>query len=77
MKQYKKRPPSPRWPLEPLMAVTGTHTPMELARVLEVNSSQVHHWKKGGGVPDRSADRMAVRLGLHPLNVWPEFCDGF
>jgi hypothetical protein len=44
-----------------VIAVTGT------------DRSLVHRWNRAGGVPEVSADRVAVALGLHPINIWPNW----
>jgi len=46
----------------------------ELAGVLGVNIRSLFRWAKDG-VPERSADEMACRMGLHPLLVWPDWFD--
>ena len=27
------------------------------------------------GLTDRQADRWAIRLGYHPIEIWPTWCD--
>jgi hypothetical protein len=60
----------PRLPLEPLVARHGGVS--GLARALGCNTGQVGKWRQRG-VTLLSADRIAVALGLHPVEVWPEW----
>lgn len=62
--------PQPRLPLEPLVARYGTVS--GLARALGVARTQASHWR-AQGVPLHTADRLAVSVGLHPCEVWPEW----
>lgn len=38
-----------------------------------INRQTVHRWRLDGGIPLFSADRIAIRLGVHPLDIWPSF----
>jgi hypothetical protein len=38
-----------------------------------VDRQTVHRWRKEGGIPIFAADRVAIRLGVHPLDIWPTF----
>ena len=80
--------PIRRWPfapLEPLIdarykdlpaggnnRVTTIGVAGKAAHVLDLAASQIHLWRKEG-LPDRAADRIAVRLGYHPVQIWPEW----
>lgn len=46
----------------------------DLARAAGVNASAVTRWKERG-LSLAQADDIAVRLGLHPMEVWPDFYD--
>lgn len=37
-----------------------------------VTGRSVARWAQQGGLTPEEGDEIAVRLGLHPLNVWPE-----
>jgi lambda repressor-like predicted transcriptional regulator len=63
-------PASPRLPLEPLVTRHGGVS--ALARALGRDRSQVGKWRRRGVSLDR-ADAIAVALGLHPVEVWPEW----
>lgn len=59
-----------RLPYEPLEKMFNNEITVEdLAEVAQVNIGTVHNWKKHG-VPEPQADRVAIRLGLHPASVW-------
>lgn len=45
-----------------------------VARHLGVDDRQVYRWRDYGITPDQ-ADGFAVRLGFHPLELWPDFHD--
>lgn len=64
------RPAQPRLPLEPLVARHGGVS--GLARALGRDRAQVGRWRRQG-VTLLSADRIAVALGLHPVEVWPDW----
>jgi hypothetical protein len=55
----------PRLPLEPLSIVM-------LAKVCRVSRRKVYAWR-ARGVPLFEADAAALRCGLWPGAVWPEF----
>jgi hypothetical protein len=38
-------------------------------------STRVHHWYRRG-LSDYEADMLAVSLGHHPVDIWPEWFDG-
>ena len=61
-----------RWPLAPLLAATGYPTIAALARRLGVNPRTLTRWRRRG-LTDHQADRAAVTLGYHPLNIWPDW----
>lgn len=50
----------------------GRVPPSLIANMLGVDVNSIHRWK-AWGVPYYSADRAATRLGLHPLEIWPDF----
>jgi hypothetical protein len=41
----------------------------DLARVSGYPLRTINRWKTSG-IPRYSADRLAIRLGLHPANIW-------
>ena len=60
----------PRLPFEPLEKMFNNEITIEdLAKIARVDSSTVWNWKKDG-VPEPQADRVAIRLGLHPASIW-------
>lgn len=65
-----KRRVQPRLPLEPLVARYGSIR--ALADALDRDRGQVQKWRERG-VTVLSADGLAVALGLHPVEVWPDW----
>jgi hypothetical protein len=46
----------------------------EVASYLDVSQSLIRYWRCGRRrLSEETADRIAIRLGLHPLNIWPEW----
>lgn len=43
-----------------------------MARRLGTSAKQLYRWLRYGVTHDQ-ADELAVALGLHPLNVWPDW----
>jgi hypothetical protein len=43
-----------------------------IADMLEVDRFSVYRWERNG-INMGSADRVAVKLGLHPSMIWPEW----
>lgn len=62
-----------RWPLEPLLELTG-HTTHTLGKALGISGSWVKECRTTG-LSDLVADRWACRLGHHPSAVWPDWFD--
>ena len=61
-----------RWPLAPLLVAAG-HPPVTvLAARLGVATRTISRWRHNG-LTDDQADRAAVMLGYHPLNVWTDW----
>jgi hypothetical protein len=46
-----------------------------LAEIASVSRRTIHRWMKAG-VPDKWADEIACALGMHPLEIWPEWAEG-
>jgi hypothetical protein len=57
-----------RWPLPPLLAACGISA-RELARRIRASGHTVGIAARDG-LTDVQADNWAIRLGLHPLDVW-------
>lgn len=72
--------PQRRYPLAPLLRLvtplrTGSgdeHRMGALASVLGISRTTVHRWARHG-VPEWSADPVAIALGRHPGSLWPEW----
>lgn len=61
-----------RFPLEPLRRALASSTMVELALRLGVDRRQVYRWAHYG-LTDMQADEAAIRCGLHPAIVWPDW----
>lgn len=46
---------------------------VDVAGVLGTSKRQVARWRAGARIQWINADRLAVRLGMHPLEIWPEW----
>jgi len=43
-----------------------------VAERLQLPCGTVHRYRRQG-IPLRSADRIAIRAGYHPVEIWPDF----
>jgi len=59
-----------RLDLDKLMRFTGAASNNDLGVKLGIPERTVAGWIKEGGVPDMSADNMAIKLGVHPSAIW-------
>lgn len=59
-----------RLPIEPIVRRYGSFSAM--ARTLGLECTQVVRWRDRG-IPVEWADRAAVFLGLHPVEVWADW----
>jgi hypothetical protein len=57
----------------PLLAVAGGSA-ADIAARLGVTQRTVERWK-AEGLSERQADNVAVALGLHPFEIWPELLE--
>lgn len=62
-----------RYSLEPFLGLTGW-TMNQVTKVAPCNGSE-YQLRRTEGVTERTADRLAVTVGLHPWTVWPEMAD--
>ena len=44
-----------------------------VARRLALPRSTIYRWRREGGIPYYTADRIALRLGTHPVLIWPDY----
>ena len=63
-----------RWPVEPLFLAAATTEVLALAMFTGFSARTVHRWIHNG-IPDAHADEAAIALGLHPMSIWPNYCD--
>jgi hypothetical protein len=79
-------PRQERFPLDPLIRVADLKYPTDprhphtsgLLRVLAQEGMpriNMTRWKRAGGVPTFSADRLAVSLGEWPGALWPDWIE--
>jgi hypothetical protein len=59
---------TPRFPLD---AITG-YNHCELARHTGFAVRSIQRWTRDG-IPLWSADKLAISLGVHPANIWPDW----
>jgi hypothetical protein len=63
-----------RWPVEPLFRAAATTEVLALAMFTGFTARTIHRWIHNG-IPDAHADMAAIALGLHPMSIWPNYCD--
>lgn len=63
-----------RWPVEPLFRAAATTEVLALAMFTGFTARTIHRWIHNG-IPDAHADEAAIALGLHPMSIWPDYCD--
>lgn len=61
-----------RFPLATLRSAVHAESNAALARMLGVGNRSVTRWQHDGLGVD-TADVLAVRLGRHPAEVWPDW----
>lgn len=59
-----------RLPVDDLKRAVGAATDEQLARDVGSAVRSVGRWRRRGGIPLWEADRLAIRVGLHPAVVW-------
>jgi acetyl-CoA acetyltransferase len=60
------------WPFAPLLAATGLESLTAFARVAGLPYTTVNTAARMG-LTDEQSDHWAVRFGMHPLQVWPNW----
>ena len=58
------------WPMADVYRAVGPLSLSEMADRTGLCERSIVRWMKTGAVPDRSADRLAIALDLHPSIVW-------
>lgn len=66
-----KKPPPRRYPMAPLLALTGM-SESAFARLVWLSGTTLKNAREHGFV-ESAADRYACRAGFHPSQVWPDF----
>lgn len=80
------RPEAPRLPLAPLLSLVhygafgATLTdypgvPDLIVRLTGLSRRVAQRYSAAGEMPERHCDVAAATLGLHPLNIWPEWAE--
>lgn len=64
-----------RFPVAALLVASGAASVTELAKDCQMTRRQMCRYV-AAGVPESRADAIAVRLGLHPGEVWAEWFEG-
>lgn len=65
-------PPVVRLPFAALEAAAGRENLLVLAAALGSDTATLYRYRNQG-VPVFTADRLAVKLGMHPCQVWPDW----
>jgi hypothetical protein len=63
-----------RWPIEPLKAAMHESDPAANALRCGVSERAVHRWALAG-LTDETADRVALRAGYMPEEIWVNWLD--
>jgi hypothetical protein len=66
------KPGDPILPFAPLEELADCENASALARRLGEPRTTIHRWRRCG-VRLFTADRLAIHLGYHPSEVWPEW----
>ena len=62
------------WPAQPLIdAAEHLNVPVVPRAVGASGTTWAH--ALSNGLTDQQADRWACRLGFHPIEIWPNWCD--
>jgi hypothetical protein len=73
--------PAPRLPVEPLLELCGGGVHTAATRISgetwrgrrhDAVSHRLHEARRLGGLTWFTADRYAIALGLHPIELWPQ-----
>ena len=59
------------YPFQTLIEQVKPDSLQQLASSIGYTPRSLHRWKKAGVIPERSADQLAINIGLHPANIWP------
>lgn len=47
----------------------------EVARRVGSDARELYRWRDAGSIPERAADRVAVKLGVLPSDIWPTWME--
>lgn len=71
-RRHRTRQSGRRLPFAPLEQTVGAPNTCRLAMVLGVHPRQVYRWRSYG-VTEVQADELAIAVGVHPAEVWPDW----
>jgi hypothetical protein len=74
--QRHHQPRSPTMPIRYPLAAIHYRNLSDLARITGYPLRTINRWK-ANGIPRYSADRLAIRLGLHPASIWTTWYAGW
>lgn len=63
-----------RWPTQPVTALQPTWTSAQWAKAAGCSTRNWNRWE-AKGLPDDASDRVAVYIGMHPVQIWPDWLD--
>jgi hypothetical protein len=66
------KPADAHLPFEPLRLACGASSLLDAARMLDRHPRQISRWVRDG-ITANTADTLAVQLGCHPVDVWPDW----
>jgi hypothetical protein len=61
-----------RWPAEPLHRIEPNHTAEQWAELAGCDPRNWWRWTHDG-IPDHASDRIAIGIGYHPAQIWPDW----
>lgn len=57
----------------PVLALQQERNDSEFSDLLGVSRLTIQRWRQGRTLTTITADRIALDLGRHPVNMWPEW----
>lgn len=59
-------------PIEPLLDLFPGKLPQHIAGLTGIDPGNLHRYIQAGRLRWDTADQAAIRIGLHPSNIWPD-----
>ena len=63
-----------RWPAEPATRLQPKWSATQWAEAAGCEPRTWWRWLNDG-IPDDASDRLAIHLGMHPIEIWPTWID--